>query len=401
MPVKSYEKSLMQFAEYRIQKSLMEYFPPFLVVIGTFGNIFSFVILRRKVMSMQSTYLYLAVLAWADTLVLYVGLLRLWISELSGRDFKNDNDWFCKITSALLYTSSDYSVWLIIAVTVERYIVVCHPFKASVLCKTARAKRALVLILLLTFGINSHFFWTVEVSQIPYDFGNKSESHCGGKQEYDGFFKAWSWVDAIKYSFLPLVIITLLNSMIIRRVILAYRKRNNSHTGSASRSGSNGAGGTGSGGTGSASARRGSISEASTKLTLMLLTVSFSFLLTTLPMIITLLVRRFWRVDRHDQHGMAQFSLARTVVTLLMYTNHSMNFFLYCATGQKFRHQVLLFLCKARKLCPSRNTNDNPPPLRHSFRGRSVNRRIELKIIRAQTNCNALKMQRNAHGVYV
>ena len=38
---------------------------------------------------------------------------------------------------------------------------------------------------------------------------------------------------------------------------------------------------------------------------------------------------------------LAQFTLARTVTELLMYANHSINFFLYCATGQKFRQQVL------------------------------------------------------------
>ncbi|RUS72857.1 hypothetical protein EGW08_019380 [Elysia chlorotica] len=41
---------------------------------------------------------------------------------------------------------------------------------------------------------------------------------------------------------------------------------------------------------------------------------------------------------------LAQFTLARTVTELLMYANHSINFFLYCATGQKFRQQVLTVL---------------------------------------------------------
>ena len=45
---------------------------------------------------------------------------------------------------------------------------------------------------------------------------------------------------------------------------------------------------------------------------------------------------------------LAQFTLARTVTELLMYANHSVNFFLYCATGHKFRQQVLVVL---RSLC--------------------------------------------------
>ena len=32
-----------------------------------------------------------------------------------------------------------------------------------------------------------------------------------------------------------------------------------------------------------------------------------------------------------------------------MYTNHSINFFLYCATGQKFRHQLIWMMRCAKK----------------------------------------------------
>jgi hypothetical protein len=45
----------------------------------------------------------------------------------------------------------------------------------------------------------------------------------------------------------------------------------------------------------------------------------------------------------------AKFSLARTITELLMYVNHSMNFFLYCATGQKFRHQLVWMICYAKR----------------------------------------------------
>ena len=32
----------------------------------------------------------------------------------------------------------------------------------------------------------------------------------------------------------------------------------------------------------------------------------------------------------------SRFELARTIAELLMYANHAINFYLYCATGQKF-----------------------------------------------------------------
>lgn len=58
---------------------------------------------------------------------------------------------------------SDYSVWLIVAVTAERYLVVCHPFRAGDMCSTPRARR-LVLVLFIAFlSLNIHFIWTVGI----------------------------------------------------------------------------------------------------------------------------------------------------------------------------------------------------------------------------------------------
>ena len=120
MHVKSYEEQLMNYTAYRLHKIILLYVPPVLILMGTFGNIFSFLILKRKAMLKFSTYFYLMVLALADTLVLYIGLLRLWIAELTGYELMAQADWICKLTCVLSYTVSDFSVWLIIAVTVER-----------------------------------------------------------------------------------------------------------------------------------------------------------------------------------------------------------------------------------------------------------------------------------------
>ena len=58
---------------------------------------------------------------------------------------------------------SDYSVWLIVAVTCERYLVVCHPFRAGMFCGTPVARRLVLGLLLAFLGLNVHFFWTVGV----------------------------------------------------------------------------------------------------------------------------------------------------------------------------------------------------------------------------------------------
>jgi hypothetical protein len=171
-------------------------------------------------------------------------------------------------------------------------------------------------------------------------------------------------VDAFIYSFAPFLVITLLNVLIIREVLKARSHRQRmqntpehhfhqalprrrllgSHLVSQCRNGLT----TSSSSTSSTNCRRASGPGEGTKLTVMLLTVSFTFLLTTLPMNIALIFTAFWNQQKtHELHHTAQFNLAKTVTELLMYVNHSINFCLYCATGHKFRQQIVhLLRCK-------------------------------------------------------
>ena len=324
----SYEEQLMEYNDYRAHKELRRYVPPLLLFLGTVGNILSFVILMQRPMRKFSTYIYLAVLSVTDTLVLYVGLLRLWTQEISGHDIRNLN-WVCKVINVIGYTVSDYSVWLIIAVTVERYIAVCHPLRAHSMCNRKRALTVISFLLCLMFTINLHFFWTADV--VSYQHGDEMIEQCAGLDAFKTLVvDIWPWVDAIIYSFLPFVSILVLNALIIRQVIRARRHRTELQSSSVYREQKH--------------ARQQQ--ESNYKLTVMLLTISFTFLLTTLPVNISLIATAFWNPYVKDLKVVAKFTLIRTITELLMYTNHSMNFFLYCATGQKFRQQLGWLLCR-------------------------------------------------------
>ena len=331
MHIKSYERQLMQYTEFRIHKFLLLYVPPILLILGTIGNILSFVILRRKAMLKFSTYYYLAVLAVADTLVLLVGLLRLWIGELTGFDVKDRVDWYCKLTNVLGYTVSDFSVWLIIAVTVERFIVVCYPLKASSMCNIKRARKVILGLFVLMFLMNSHFFKTVGITLHPVGNDLPPVSKCDGDADHLFLIDhVWPWVDVCIYSFLPFIVIIILNGLIIRQVVHARRHRTAMQSWTTYE-------------------QRRPSHEGSTRLTLMLLTISFAFLLTTLPMNICNIATAFWNRNPIDMHQITKYKLARTLTELLMYVNHSMNFYLYCAMGQKFRHQLVWMMCYAKR----------------------------------------------------
>lgn len=338
----------MQFGTFNAHKILLLYIPPVLIILGTFGNVFSFLILKNRAMLKFSTYFYLMVMAVADTLVLYVGLLRLWVGELTGLDIRDRTDWTCKLTNVIGYTVSDFSVWLIIAVTVERYMVVCHPFQASSVCSSARAHRIVAALLIIFTCLNLHFCWTVHIAQFVRN--GYSIPQCTALEVHARLvLEAWPWVDTLVYSLLPFVLIVALNGMIIRQVLVARGRRTDLRN------------------YGNKYEQRRPSQEGSTRLTVMLMTISFAFLLTTLPMSVVNIASALCRGEcSDDERRQSAFRLARTVTELLMYANHSVNFFLYCATGQKFRHQLMWMVCytkRRRTYLPNWRSEPTTPPV--------------------------------------
>jgi len=79
--------------------------------------------------------------------------------------------------------------------------------------------------------------------------------------------------------------------------------------------------------------------QQSRNLSIMLLTVSFIFLLTTTPSVV------FWVFYAYWDPTSPVTILGPTVTDTLMYVNHSVNFYLYCITGRRFRTELQLMFC--------------------------------------------------------
>lgn len=319
--------SLYSQPAYKLKQNLILYVSPVLLVFGIIGNLLSFIVLNGQTKKI-STYSYLSALAIMDLAVLIVGLLRLWVAEITGSSINDVSDVTCKLVQFLGYVCSDSSVWLIVTVTTERYIAVCHPLKTQMLCKTERAWKVSLIPILVICTINSHFFFTVSIQNKP----NRDE--CEASPSFELLVNnIWPWVDAVIYSFLPFVIIGILNCFIIRKISQAAKRRKGflqvKHRTTRE-------------------VRRYKSSDSNKKLTTILLSVSFTFLVTATPMNISLIFTAFWNRGPGDVKEAAMFHLIKTITELLMYVNHSINFFLYCATGQKFRRSLVKLLCYKR-----------------------------------------------------
>lgn len=316
------------------------YVPPVLLLLGLFGNLMSLCILLNPAMMRQTTNMFLAVLAVADCIVLLVGLLPDWAENLSGVDIQHATSLLCKSVTLLTYSSSHFSVWIIVVVTIMRYIAVSEPHQASKFCNHKIAKRLIALLVFSIIMINLHIIWTVDLKTSNQGFNVIKK--CDAKEGFGDFiYTVWPWIDASIFALAPFLLLVFFNTRIIVTTLKAtsWRHKNQHDKANSKRI----------------------MSRNNIKLTITLLTVSFSFLVTTLPMATVMILQIYWnwKLEESGQEleVLSQQKIIRTVAEMLMYLNHSINFFLYCAVGEKFRVQMAKTFCRHR--LSKTNTSDH------------------------------------------
>jgi len=369
---------------------LFRIYIPLVFVVGVLGNILCFVTLVFSSLRATTTCVYMAAIAVLDCVILVLDLCVLIRGFLGHTQFYLSNDWACGFHNFLFYFSIHADVLLLLAMTIDRFIVVRFPLKAQRLCTPSSALKAIAAVCLFSFALNFQIFFTRRMGPT----GNVDDPlKCWHPDPDVDFFmkKIYTSIDASIYSFIPFLSLLVLNVLIIRHVRIS-RKFSKQFTGrdsgskgpkvsnmrmeiegdtvqsdvytsstdlSRSRFSSceavdesvDGVPGTaksisvisgkklngdGGGGGRSESSRPAKKTAASANITMMLLMVSFTFLLLTSPVVIVLLYKRYyWLPSTNAEKATAR--LTHAIVDNLMYTNHAVNFLLYCLSGQRFR----------------------------------------------------------------
>ncbi|CAF0835009.1 unnamed protein product [Rotaria sordida] len=130
----------------------------FLLIVGTFGNIVSFIVFISETLRKSSTFRYLALLSLMDLLVLYSGLLDLFLMIEYGGTFslRNLNPITCRLHTFITYWSQHASSWILSFISVDRAIATnCIQF-ARKFCTPRSAEYIVGIILFLTALLNFH-----------------------------------------------------------------------------------------------------------------------------------------------------------------------------------------------------------------------------------------------------
>ncbi len=144
------------------------------------------------------------------------------------------------------------------------------------------------------------------------------------------YFKFYANFNACMYSFIPVTLIFILNVSIITKLIIA-RMRSNSDS------------------------SQNTLSKTAVNSSIMLLSVSVTFLIHTVPFSIS------WVMRKVDDTLHPMFSWFYAITLFLFYSNHSVNAILYCLVAPKFRREMLRLLCccQGNKIRPETSVTEN------------------------------------------
>ena len=303
-------------------------------IVGIVGNILAFIVMRRRPFLASSACIYLPCMALFDTIFLVSGLIHEWTSWYQ-IDFVV---WLCRVYRFVNYSSGDISIWIMVAFTFDRFVAVCFPFKKKAFCEPKKSVITVIVVCILGAVKNFHLFWTR---------GQEKNKMCGKVEKYIFFEKrVRPWIALALVSILPFICIVIFNISIVHHLLKSARSRPKAYAGRIS------------------SAVRPSISHSGTtnlsksdtsshtktysqnnnkafyQTTAMCLSVSFAFLICVFPTIFLQLGKPYWKKQ-------AWYAPTKNLNVMLVFVNHSINFYLYCLTGVKFRAELVALFKKS------------------------------------------------------
>ena len=195
-------------------------------VCGILGNAMVICVISRSKIMRTATNCYLLSLAVADCLILISATLPA-IAE----PFYQIKEWpwgrvMCSILVFLQYLGINASTFSIAAFTIERYIGICHPMKAHVICSVSRAKRIIAVLWILSVTYCSPWLG------LTYTFtemsGGKEINICYFRLERNQYL-TYYLTDLVFFYVIPLIIAAVMYACIARTLFNTMSNNYNGH----------------------------------------------------------------------------------------------------------------------------------------------------------------------------
>ncbi|CAD5116431.1 DgyrCDS5321 [Dimorphilus gyrociliatus] len=305
-----YDASALQYGAWGVSGSLIS-------ALGLLGNVLSIIVLSDHRFR-SSTSVYLICLAVVDMLVLVSMLLCFSLPAISNYtdqlDFYN-SEIFPRMNPyayPLALTAQTCSVFITVAFTIERYIVVCKPLKANKLCTVKRARRYAILVILISLIYNVPRWFEFKLSDTNDNNTTvQMLTALGDNQLYNYIYKVYMYTIIIVIG--PFLFLLCLNAALVRTLHRANRNMQQSKH-----------------------------SAQEHNITVVIIIVVGTFLVCQLPSIPDNICGAIY--SSAEVRESPNLIRLHTLSNLMVISNSAVNFFLYAVFGKKFRRVFRLKL---------------------------------------------------------
>lgn len=334
---------------FNVTTEIWTYVPPFIISIGTVGNVLTIIVIFRQIIRriLSPTSLFLLCLAFSDLLVLYTGPLRQWIlhnEDWNKTDIRNEDDASCRIHTFLTYSSIHFSSWLLVAVTLERVLSVIMPHRIKAISTVKVAAIAIVSTAGVLILLNGHFLFGIGYGYVREQSAQQGRDvyhPCWPKtSKYQEFSDdVWPWIDFLVAFAVPFIVLTTCNIIIIVRLTLTRRHRRRMSLGQGH--------------------TLRSIDRDNNVVTVLLICLCVLFFICLAPVSIYFIGQPYWITEITSRSITSQQEALQAradmeylifwhaVVNCVGYLNATCNFIFYVLSGSKFRREIFgLFCCR-------------------------------------------------------
>ena len=308
----AFMKEAKTYMAYKIADIINTYWFSILVPIGLPGNILSFLVMIKKNNRKITTCIYMAALSVNDTIAMFICFHIVLVNNIKSHVLYLVE---CKLNAAITLFALQNGTYLILVMTIDKFIAIKWPHRAATLSTSGRAR-------ITALGV---FIWAF-IYNIPHYF---AASIVGGQCRAFAissiYTKVYSSLSFVINGLIPFMCLIYLNFVIVKTVRKSRKMfgSNDENTG--------------------LDARQKAMRSAETQVTIMLLLVTTLFLILLFPTYFRFIYLLFAGPD--TPFKFAQSMLIFQITSRLYQSNSGINFFLYCLSGQKFRNDLKEVLC--------------------------------------------------------
>lgn len=291
------------------------YILPVLALIG--NSLTLLVILTNSQLNCSSFSVYVKSLAISDTLVLIFKLISFLNKTV-------DSFYVPSLCTILVFcgeASVLVSIWIIVLITIERTLVVLFPFHKTQIVSQCRAR-----FIVITISVIAVMF-SARILVIPIDKSIGQKIHCQPIASWLAYRQLHATITDFGYCYIPLTLVIIGNFLTICSVKRALVRRNDMITNNSYHRGNH-------------------LEYSEQQLMLMLLIVTFMYVIYFVPFTITNVISRFG-LPFHScftQKSFEVYLVIRALSVFLKDLYFCTNFLIYYVSGRQFRFGFLVLI---------------------------------------------------------